>query len=51
MVSLKRENQQLNATLKRYRKQLQEITASNPENASSAAAKDLLNSLISPSHN
>ena len=46
---MKRENQQLNATLKRYRKQLQELT--DPNAGASGAAKDILNSLMSPSHN
>lgn len=46
MALLKRENQQLNATLKRYRKQLQEMQ--NPPSQNAAAAKDLLNQLISP---
>lgn len=43
---LKKENQQLTATLKRYRKQLQDISATGGGNTQ---AKDVISNLISPS--
>jgi hypothetical protein len=47
MTLLKKENTQLQATLKRYRKQLQEMTA-NP--SAQQHAKDLINQLMVTPH-